>query len=53
MPAVDYNYDYYSSNARKINKTANSKRATRKVDSSVSLSSNRKEAYERKTSIQI
>ena len=22
MPAVDYNYDYYSSNARKINKTA-------------------------------
>jgi hypothetical protein len=50
MPAVDYNYDYYSSNARKINKTANSKRATKKVDSSVSLSSNRKEAYERKTS---
>lgn len=49
MPAVDYNYDYYSSNARKINKTANRKRATKRVDSSVSASLNRKEAYERKT----
>lgn len=49
MPAVDYNYDYYSSNARKINKTANRKRATKRVDSSVSASLNRKEAYERRT----
>lgn len=50
MPAVNYNYDYYSSNARKVNKTANAKRATRRVDSSVSASLNRNEAYARKTS---
>lgn len=45
MPAVDYDYNYYN-NARKINKTANTRRTT-KVDSSVLASSNRKQTYSR------
>ena len=43
MPAVDYDYNYYNS-ARKVNKTANTRRTT-KVDSSVLASSNRKQSY--------
>ena len=43
MPAVDYDYNYYNS-ARKVNKTANTRRAT-KVDSSVLASSNKKQTY--------
>lgn len=41
MPAVDYDYNYYS-NARKVNRTANAKGATNKVVSSVATTSNRK-----------
>lgn len=39
MPAVDYDYNYYNNN-RKINKTANAKRATTRSSSSVSATSN-------------
>lgn len=38
MPAVDYDYDYYR-NSRKVNKTANEKRATNRVDPYLSSSS--------------
>lgn len=42
MPAVDYAYDYYAK-GRKVNKTATTKRATKKVDSSVSSTANRRQ----------
>lgn len=44
MPAVDYDYNYYN-NARKVNRTANTKRATNKVGSSVAMTSNKKQNY--------
>lgn len=43
MPAVDYDYNYYN-NARKVNKTANTRRTTN-VGSSISASSNRKQSH--------
>ena len=44
MPAVDYDYNYYDDN-RKMNKTANANRATNRVGSSVSMTSNTRKNY--------